>query len=93
MNNSCGKKSTIFNLLGMKDTIIRKYHKQREIRWYVLAFIIAFLLNVFSIIKFGTNWIEVFTEMHIVFAVSLLLYLMFSIIRILGWIVLKLFDK
>ena len=66
----------------MKDTIISVAVKRRELKILLVCFILANVVNWVAIIKFGTPWYEVFTQVGYVTVSSLLFYGLLLLVRI-----------
>lgn len=66
----------------MKDIIIKKEFVKREIIIWSVSFLVAFALNVYAIIKFNSSWSELITQIHIVFLISIIIYLISWLLRI-----------
>jgi hypothetical protein len=67
----------------MIDTIITAQQKKRILIWYIYCFILALLTNVFAILIFHTGWNEIFTQLHIVFGISVIYLILFLISRMI----------
>ena len=65
----------------MKDITISGKRIRTEIKWLLISFAAAIILNVFSIIKFGTYWTEAITSLHIVLLMSLIIYVILLFFR------------
>jgi len=65
----------------MKPIIIKPKQLKKELYFWLTAFGIAFLLNIFSIIKYQTNWKEIVTQSGYVFALSIIIYLVIVLFR------------
>ncbi len=59
----------------MKDIIIKGKRLKKEIIIWLICLVIAEGVNLYSIIKYKTNWSELFTQLHYAAALSLLFYL------------------
>ncbi|MFA9390098.1 MAG: hypothetical protein ACERKD_09840 [Prolixibacteraceae bacterium] len=66
----------------MKDLLIKSKRLKKEAIYFGSAFGIAFLLNVVSIIRFKTNWSELYTQLGYVFMIAVILYTLSIIIRV-----------
>lgn len=66
----------------MKDTVISAAVKRREFKIWLACFVVANVVNWAAIIKFGTPWYEVFTQVGYVTVSSLLLYGLLLLVRI-----------
>jgi hypothetical protein len=62
-------------------------HPRREFIIWLIAFLLSNLLNVYGIIHYKTRWIELFTQLGYVFVLSLLLYFLVVLIRMVVGIV------
>lgn len=67
----------------MKDTILTAHRKKVELITLLACFILANLVNAYAIIAYDTSAIEMFTSFFYVTAAAVLLYLLWSILRIL----------
>ncbi len=77
----------------MRDTIITAYAKKRELKYYAVSFAIAFLLNVLSVVIYHTQWKELYTQLGTVFELSLVIYLLLVVIRVVVILVAKALGK
>lgn len=59
------------------------FHPRREFIIWLIIFFFCNLLNVYSIIHYNTRWIELITQLGYVFVLSLLIYFLISLIRII----------
>jgi hypothetical protein len=66
-----------------RDTMITAKVKRRELIIFGASFLMAFLLNVIGIIKHNTQVKELFTQIHIVLLVTLVIYGLVAILRVL----------
>lgn len=55
---------------------------KRELMILAIMFIIALFVNVYAIIVYGGQWIELISQLHIVIILSVLLYLLFALLRL-----------
>ena len=67
----------------MKDVLISGSRMARELRIFLGCFVLALALNIFSIIKYKTEWKELLTTLHITIAVAIALYVLLAILRFL----------
>ena len=67
----------------MKNTIITTKQKKRELLFLLISFIIAFVLNIYSIIYYDSQWKELFTTLHITILFSIVIYFLLVIIRLI----------
>ena len=77
----------------MKETVITPGRKKREL--YILLFctIAAYLLNVVGIIKYGSPAKELITQLPLVLLVALILYLALALVRIIIYLISKIWKK
>ena len=66
----------------MKDTVISAAVKRRELKIWLVCFIVANIVNWAAIIKYHTPWYEIFTQIGYVVVSSLLLYGLLLLVRI-----------
>ncbi|WP_075558603.1 MULTISPECIES: hypothetical protein [Parabacteroides] len=66
----------------MKDTIITASRKRSELLAFLVCFIIANLVNIYSIYTFKTSWAELVTSIGFVTICSVVLYVIWAIIRL-----------
>jgi hypothetical protein len=67
----------------MKDIIIPASRVKKEIIALLLSFAIALLINVYSIIKYQTNWAELFSQIGYVITFTIIIYLLSVVIRLI----------
>ncbi|MDD4158232.1 MAG: hypothetical protein PHH64_02325 [Proteiniphilum sp.] len=68
----------------MKEIIISAKRVKKELTWLLICFGIAFLMNITAIILYHTPWVEAFTQMGYVVTITLCLYLLLWVIRLIG---------
>lgn len=66
----------------MKDTVITAQAKKRELTIFIGCLVLAFLLNAYSIIAYGTSWSEMYSMIGMVLAIAIVLYVLQGIIRL-----------
>lgn len=67
----------------MKDTVITAQTKKRELRIFLGCLVLAFLINAYSILSYDTSWSEMYTMIGMVVAISVFLYVVQGVIRLL----------
>ncbi len=77
----------------MRDSIISASRKKTELRILLGCFILAYILNIVSIISYHTPWTELFTTIHIVILFALVIYVILGIFRGLYRVGKMLFGK
>ena len=71
----------------MKDTLITARRKKTEIITALVCFALAFLLNIVCIIVYKTPFKEVFTQIGYIIVISVALYVIWTAIRLLVWLI------
>lgn len=66
----------------MKELIISSKQLKKEGLYFGSVFLIAFLLNVISILKFNTEWSELYSQLGYVVMLAIVLYLLILVIRV-----------
>ena len=74
----------------MKDTVIKAAVKRRELWIWLTCFIVANVVNITTIICYSTTWYEVFTQLGYVVALSVLLYVLTIVVRVVWFVVRRL---
>ncbi len=76
-----------------RDTTISAIAKKKELIIFLSFFLVAYVLNVIGIIQHKSPAKELITELHIVFLVALVLYGMAVGLRILYYLVSRLWNR
>ena len=71
----------------MKDLIIRGSSIKRELIIFAALFALSFILNIIGIIKHDTGWIELLSQLHVVFILTLVLYVLLWMVRLIIYFV------
>lgn len=66
----------------MKDTLLTARRKKTEIYTFLTCFIIANLIHVYAIITYKASFMELFTSFFYVLAFTIVLYIVWSVIRL-----------
>lgn len=77
----------------MKPIIIQAYHIKRELLIALLALIVSIGLNVYAIIRFETNWNELYTQLGYVLVITLVFYLIQLLLRGIVFFLNRLFTS
>ena len=77
----------------MKDSIITASRKRTELISALVCFCIAMAVNIFSIIRFHTPFYEVFTQIGYTLTLTLILYLLSTLLRLACHLLKKLFRR
>lgn len=67
----------------MKDIILTERRQKIEITWFIVCLLLALLLNVYSIIAFGTEWKELWTQSVWMLVIGCGLYVLSICVRLL----------
>ncbi|MBR4586193.1 MAG: hypothetical protein IKO29_05585 [Bacteroidales bacterium] len=71
----------------MKDTLVTARRKKTEIITALVCFALAFLLNIVCILVYKTPFKEVFTQIGYIVVISVALYVIWTAIRLLVWLI------
>ena len=74
----------------MKDTIITVKRKKIELITFLVCFIVANLINLYAINTYDTPIKELYTQIGYICIVSIILYIGWSVLRIIFYSVIKL---
>ena len=66
----------------MKDIIIPGRRIARELLIFIGCIVIALIVNVYAILKYKTEWKELFTTLHITIAVGVVIYILLALLRL-----------
>ncbi|WP_308761095.1 hypothetical protein [uncultured Bacteroides sp.] len=77
----------------MKDTLITARRKKIELRTWLGCFVIAHAGNLYAIIVYKTSFTELLTAFFYVLLFACTLYVLWTILRILFYGIVKLFDR
>lgn len=77
----------------MRDTVITAKAKKRELKFFGISFIIAFLLNILAIIIYHTEWKELYTQLWTIVELSVVIYAILVVIRLIVIGIARLFGK
>ena len=76
-----------------KDTTLKAKAKKRELIILLVAFLVAFTLNVIGIVQHQTPAKELFTQLHVVLLITLALYLFTGLLRLLYYLISRLWNR
>lgn len=77
----------------MKDIIITSKRQRTELWTILVCFLMAFALNVYAIISYDGQWNELFWSLGFVAATTVLLYAVWTLLRLLCYGCKKLFNN
>lgn len=75
----------------MKDSIVTAKRKWVEIWTLIVCFVLSNGLNLYSIIKYDTPYNELFWSLGFVLITTIALYMLWSLIRALFYLILGIF--
>lgn len=71
----------------MKDILITAQRQRKELIIYLICLLVAIGLNIFSIIKYSTSWSELITQLPYVIIISLGIYVVTAVVRLLVYLI------
>lgn len=77
----------------MKDIVIKANDIRREAYVFLACFVMAFIINIVAITTFDRPWSELYSQIGYVFFITLGIYFILAIIRIVLFIVLRTLRK
>jgi presenilin-like A22 family membrane protease len=77
----------------MRDIVLKGNRIKIELIILLFCFLIAFGINVYSIIKYHTKWEELFTHIHYVLLIAFIFYLILVLIRAVIYLIKSLLKK
>lgn len=77
----------------MADIIITKKRQVTELKILVICFILSIIINIIGIAVYKTSWSELYTQIVPMLIVTVVLYTLFLIIRLIYFGVKKAFLK
>ncbi len=77
----------------MKDLVIKGKWIRRELIILAVLFLVAIITNVIGIIIHDTRWIEIISQIHVVLILTLVLYVLLWLVRLIIYAVILPFKK
>ena len=77
----------------MRDIVITSSRISKEMKVFLVCFILAFLINAGAVIGYVRPWTELFSQLGFVVVISLCFYLLSAFARILFFIVKRLINR
>jgi hypothetical protein len=74
----------------MKDIVISSKRIRIELITLAICFVVANLLNLYAIIAYQTSFVELLTQLGYVFIFSVVLYIAWSFLRAIFYLIKKL---
>jgi len=71
----------------MKDFILTKKRQKRELITLLICFAISFVLNIYAVIAYQSPLKEVITSLFYVLTFAIFLYLIWSLVRMVIWMI------
>jgi len=69
----------------MKDIVVKTGVIKRELMLLGVMFVVAFVMNVYAIVVHQGQWSELLSQLHIVVLLTLFLYALVLLIRLVYW--------
>jgi hypothetical protein len=77
----------------MKDITITKERQKKELKTFLVCFLIAFCLNIYSIIAYDGKWKELFWSLGFVITAAVAFYAVWTVIRVCIYIIRRTIRK
>lgn len=71
----------------MKDLVIKGKWIKRELIVLLVLLLVSVITNAVGIIKHDTEWIEMLSQLHVVVLLTMVLYVLTGLIRILIYLI------
>jgi len=71
----------------MKDLVIKGKWIKRELIVLLVLLLVSFVANAVGIVKHDTEWIEMLSQLHVVVLLTMALYVLTGLIRILIYLI------
>lgn len=77
----------------MKDIVIKEKHIKRELYCLLACFVAAFAVNTGAVIAYDRPWIELVSQLGYVVFVTVVIYVLLLIFRLLAALVIRLLGR
>ena len=77
----------------MKDIIIKGNRIVKELKYLLICYIIANLVNVYAIVNYNTEWMELLTWQRFIIFIAVIFYAFTVIIRLIAVALRQLLKK
>ncbi len=77
----------------MKDILIKGKRAEQELKYALGCLIAAIAVNIYAIVSYQTQWIEIFTQLHITMALTVFFYVIIICCRFSVFGAKKIFQK
>ena len=67
----------------MKDVILKAEAIKRELIILAAMFVIALIMNIYAIVIYDGAWSEMFSQLHIVLLLTIVLYVIVGLVRLI----------
>jgi uncharacterized membrane protein YbhN (UPF0104 family) len=71
----------------MRDILFTVKQQKREICYIVTSLLLAFGFNVYSILFYGTEWKELYTQWLAMLVMAMIFYFLIVFIRLICWFI------
>lgn len=77
----------------MKDIKITVRRQKTELKTFFVCFLVAFCLNVYSIIAYDGKWKELFCSLGFVVASAVTIYVLWTVVRLCAYMIRRTLRK
>ena len=77
----------------MEDVTIKGKRIKKEFIILLISVVLAFGINIYSIITYQTRWVELWTYLPTVILLGIMIYFLLAAVRFLVYIIRKVFMK
>lgn len=77
----------------MEDVTIKGKRIKKEFIILLISVLLAFGINIYSIITYQTRWVELWTYLPTVILLGIMIYFLLAAVRFLVYIIRKVFMK
>ena len=77
----------------MKDIVVKEKVIRRELILLGMMFLVAILMNVYAIVVHLGQWTELVSQLHVVGFLTLFLYALILLIRLIYWGIRAVFKR
>ncbi len=68
----------------MRDIVIKAATIRKELIIFSVSLVAALLLNIYSIVSYETAWKELYSQLHVVIALGIVIYLLVLFFRLIA---------
>lgn len=77
----------------MKDILLKSSRIKKELIIWMVCLVAAIALNIYSILKYKTDWSELLGQLHVVIAIAFIIYFVVLVLRLLVFGITRLMQK